>query len=425
MNLNTIIKNKKAATPAEVIADIVILGVIVLIMVIFFAFFVKSASEKANLDLNANQKILDIDYKLLFYLKTPVPGEKNHVFADLITHYFINKDKIYTEKLKQFYSLVIQPLSADGCTVFTIEKVSTNKKINTEKVVLGDCIPSFPDSTQTKLPFYGDEYIIVQLDASGDKGEAIPLLTTSIKAPSTNIPVPSSPASPGLPISSVSPLSSDMPSVITPSVLPGASASAPAPSSVERLRVMTFNIKAGSAKSSQLNNIIALIKEKNPDVVALQEVDRNTKRSGGKDQFEILKQALGMNGYFSKRINYDGGEYGIALLTKHSIAEQSAVVYSAYNEKAVYQKITINVNGKDIVLFNTHLEPENKEKRAVQLQELYDAARTESGSYAIIMGDLNDESSKISMFKQSFKNAYESGVTFPSTKQRLDYIFTN
>ena len=86
----------------------------------------------------------------------------------------------------------------------------------------------------------------------------------------------------------------------------------PTPSAGRKVRIMTFNqnIKGNQA-------IADVITGYDIDFVALQEVDVNTGRSGGKDQMESLKELTGYKGaYFCKTINYDGGEYGIGILSK-------------------------------------------------------------------------------------------------------------
>ncbi|MBO5759052.1 MAG: endonuclease/exonuclease/phosphatase family protein [Rikenellaceae bacterium] len=86
----------------------------------------------------------------------------------------------------------------------------------------------------------------------------------------------------------------------------------PAPSAGRKVRIMTFNqnIKGNQA-------IADVITGHNIDFVALQEVDVNTGRSGGKDQMESLKELTGYNGaYFCKTISFDGGDYGIGILSK-------------------------------------------------------------------------------------------------------------
>ncbi|MFD2554173.1 endonuclease/exonuclease/phosphatase family protein [Sphingobacterium tabacisoli] len=97
----------------------------------------------------------------------------------------------------------------------------------------------------------------------------------------------------------------------------------------KRLTLMTYNIRHGAPYNSDvinLNNIAAVIKQSKADIIALQEVDVNTKRSSNAadqiDQAKKLAELLGMEYYFSKSIDYKGGEYGNAILSKYPLTNK-------------------------------------------------------------------------------------------------------
>ena len=91
----------------------------------------------------------------------------------------------------------------------------------------------------------------------------------------------------------------------------------------DRLTVLTFNIQIGMGmdKKTDLERTAAVIKAVKPDLVALQEVDRKARRSGGVDQAVELARASGMHLIFGKAsvregIDEDGGDYGVAILSR-------------------------------------------------------------------------------------------------------------
>ena len=90
-------------------------------------------------------------------------------------------------------------------------------------------------------------------------------------------------------------------------------------------RVLVFNIHAGKDASSRVNleEIAALIRTADADVVLLQEVDRGTKRSGHVDQLRILGDLTGYSTAFGRSLDYDGGEYGIAALARQRISHST------------------------------------------------------------------------------------------------------
>lgn len=91
-----------------------------------------------------------------------------------------------------------------------------------------------------------------------------------------------------------------------------------------KLTVLTYNIHHGAPESGPINldDIADVIKRSGAEVVALQEVDVNTKRSGNVDQAKKLAELLDMDYYFSRSINFDGGEYGNAILSKYPLTDK-------------------------------------------------------------------------------------------------------
>lgn len=100
-----------------------------------------------------------------------------------------------------------------------------------------------------------------------------------------------------------------------------------APAARHRLKIMTYNIHHANPPSKKegiidLNAIAAVIIREKPDLVALQEVDVNTERSGkGSHQARELAQLTGMHYYFSKAIDHQGGDYGVAVLSRFPIID--------------------------------------------------------------------------------------------------------
>src|SRR5690606_8398369 len=91
------------------------------------------------------------------------------------------------------------------------------------------------------------------------------------------------------------------------------------------LKILTYNIHHASPPSRpgviDLDAIAKVINAHQPDLVALQEVDVNTGRSGPHNQAVALGKKTGMIAYFFKSIHYDGGEYGLAILSRFPVKE--------------------------------------------------------------------------------------------------------
>ena len=88
----------------------------------------------------------------------------------------------------------------------------------------------------------------------------------------------------------------------------------------KELVVMTYNIRAGSLTT--IDSLAEMIKSQNPDFVALQEVDVMTKRANapnmnGRNIVSELAAKTDMFGYFGRTLNFAGGYYGIAILSRY------------------------------------------------------------------------------------------------------------
>lgn len=84
------------------------------------------------------------------------------------------------------------------------------------------------------------------------------------------------------------------------------------------LKLMTYNIKNANGMDNvcSYQRIADVINRVSPDVVAIQEVDSMTRRSGQKYVLGEIAGRTQMHDYFAPAIPYDGGKYGIGLLTK-------------------------------------------------------------------------------------------------------------
>ncbi len=78
--------------------------------------------------------------------------------------------------------------------------------------------------------------------------------------------------------------------------------------SSDKLRVLSYNIHHGEGVDGKLDleRIAKVILSVEPDIVSLQEVDRNVPRSKGVDQPAELAKLTKMNAIFEKNIDLQG-----------------------------------------------------------------------------------------------------------------------
>ena len=84
------------------------------------------------------------------------------------------------------------------------------------------------------------------------------------------------------------------------------------------LNLMSYNVHncIGMDKVRDYDRIARIILQASPDVVALQELDSVTQRNNGVYALGELEQRTGMHGIFSAAIPFQGGSYGIGILSK-------------------------------------------------------------------------------------------------------------
>jgi endonuclease/exonuclease/phosphatase family metal-dependent hydrolase len=200
------------------------------------------------------------------------------------------------------------------------------------------------------------------------------------------------------------------------------------------LRVMCYNIRHGRGMDDVVNleRTGNVIKEWQPDLVAVQEVDKNTQRTNNTDQAKLLAEQLKMHFVFGKAIAFQGGEYGLALLSRFPILEHQMVLLPPEVQQeqrgVLIAKIGIpDAKGKMICFASTHLSVASQAERAVQIEKI-DALLSEGSEPVILAGDFNarPENESIVRFLTNWKDtadpAWGKSVT-PLRSRRIDYIF--
>ena len=163
------------------------------------------------------------------------------------------------------------------------------------------------------------------------------------------------------------------------------------------VRVLTYNIHHGEGTDRRfdLERLAAVIKSVNPDLVGLQEVDDKTARSNGVDQTARLGELTGLRAIFGKAMDYQGGAYGLAILSRWPIVESRTHPLPAptgVEPRTVLEaRILAGAPAKEIVFLVTHLDhradPEQRMNQAAKLREIFPPAK--DALPALLVGDLN------------------------------------
>jgi endonuclease/exonuclease/phosphatase family metal-dependent hydrolase len=170
-----------------------------------------------------------------------------------------------------------------------------------------------------------------------------------------------------------------------------------------------------------------LIRSLSPDIVAIQEVDSGVERTGGVDQARFLAEKTGMRALFGKFMDYQGGEYGMALLSRFPIESHHNLPLPPGSEPRTALSATLRLNSRlKLTVAGIHLY-RTEAQRICQAHRLVDAfaARPEP---VILVGDFNSEPSSpvLSLLERFWHNPGKEGnpLTFPSDepKREIDFV---
>lgn len=139
-----------------------------------------------------------------------------------------------------------------------------------------------------------------------------------------------------------------------------------APSRPDRLRVMTYNVHScrGMDGRTLPERIARVIAGLHPDVVCLQEVDVERRRSGGVDQAHAIAKALEMQFHFHPSLRVEEEQYGNAVLSRLPMRVlRAGPLPSPYGEQRGAIKVEVMTPRGPAVILNTHLGVLPRERR--------------------------------------------------------------
>jgi endonuclease/exonuclease/phosphatase family metal-dependent hydrolase len=201
---------------------------------------------------------------------------------------------------------------------------------------------------------------------------------------------------------------------------------------------MSYNIHEGKGTDGtlDLNRIADVINAVGPDLVVLQEVDKNTEGSGFVDQPAVLAALTFMNHEFGKAMDWDKGEFGNVILTKHPYTlignyllpkvkrnqEPRAALFLEVDLSSIYGP------GASITFVGTHLDNRRAQSR-IQAASFIDTILAGLPDRpALLGGDLNDVPGSPTMIEfdlsWEIEDLGQTLFTFPagSPDRQIDYV---
>ena len=195
------------------------------------------------------------------------------------------------------------------------------------------------------------------------------------------------------------------------------------PQTENTIRVMSYNIQNGKGMDNvtDYQRIADLITNLAPDVVALQELDSVTNRSKQVDVLSRLAALTAMYPVYGASIPFDGGNYGIGVLSKEKPVSWKRIPLPGREEA----RSLLMVEFKDYVLCNTHFSLNATDR--LSSVDMINQAIKDFDKPVILAGDLNanPKTPVLETFRQNWTVLSDTAkFTFPSDKpdRTIDYI---
>ena len=193
--------------------------------------------------------------------------------------------------------------------------------------------------------------------------------------------------------------------------------------SQDYLKLMSYNIRnaKGMDNVRNIQRIANVINNEAPDVVAVQELDSMTTRSNQTYLLAEVAERTQMFANYAPAISFQGGKYGIGILSKEKPLGIQTFPLPGREEK----RMLMVAEFKDYFFACTHLSL-TEEDRLASLEIIKNSVRTSHKPF-FLAGDLNDkpESTFIKALQQDFQiltNVKKATFPAPEPTETIDYI---
>ncbi|MEO7997485.1 MAG: endonuclease/exonuclease/phosphatase family protein, partial [Gemmatimonadaceae bacterium] len=212
-------------------------------------------------------------------------------------------------------------------------------------------------------------------------------------------------------------------------------------------RVLVYNIHAGKTVHgvASIEQISALIRSTNADIVLLQEVDKGTKRSGNVDQPAALAAQTGFHVAFGSALDYDGGKYGVAILSRwpilsdtlfHLPVEPPQTRSGGSMEPRGALRAMIKSPYGTLAVINTHLDASGEDRwRKQEADSIVSLVAQTRRSVGLVIagGDFNstpESAVQVKLRASGLRDSWNEcgsgdGLSYPDSvpAKRIDYLF--
>ena len=192
------------------------------------------------------------------------------------------------------------------------------------------------------------------------------------------------------------------------------------------IRLMSYNIRnaRGLDEMTDYQRIADVINSVAPDIIAVQELDSVTARSKGVDVLDVLARNTLMNPTYASAIDYDGGKYGVGILSKEKPLSIKKIPLPGREEP----RILLIVEMDDYYFGCTHFSLTDEDRlESVEIIK-NEAEKLNSNKPFFLAGDMN--ATPESLVQQEMNSLFTSLVspkqfTYPADNpvKCIDYIY--
>jgi endonuclease/exonuclease/phosphatase family metal-dependent hydrolase len=217
------------------------------------------------------------------------------------------------------------------------------------------------------------------------------------------------------------------------------------------IRLMTINIAHARARGSfqlfqtddearsNLVSIAAVISREKPDIVAFQEIDRNSFWNGQFNHGKFIAEKAKYNNWFTG--THQSGiklDYGTGLMSKFGLQNQTSIIFKQPFARTRKGFVLSTIDWPErtsvkVDLISLHLDPISHSERRSELNTLLETM-DHRDNLRIIMGDFNMEYGEQRALLADLTTALdlhtwqpqgEDLVTFQRSGKRLDWILVS
>lgn len=192
----------------------------------------------------------------------------------------------------------------------------------------------------------------------------------------------------------------------------------------QKISIMSYNVRnaRGMDGAQDLDRTASVIRTANAQFVALQELDSVSGRSGGLDILHELATRTSMHASYARAIEYDGGAYGIGLLSKERPIHTERIELPGREEA----RVMLIAQMEGCVICCTHFSLTEADQTA-SIKKIVDITR-KYDKPLFLVGDLNFEpsSEQFELLSKHFILLSDHlEPTFPANRptQTIDYIW--